>query len=113
DTVLTGVGWFGGGTILNDGGTVRSLGYNLASDNGGGVLTGPGDRIHTNPMLGPLQNNGGLPFTPALLPRSPALKASRPFLTTPPPRYDQRGPGFARIVHGRIDIGSFEVQQQH
>ena len=29
---------------------------------------------------------------------------------TPPPFYDQRGPGFDRVVNGRIDIGSFEVQ---
>ena len=109
-----------GDTILNagaSGGTidntraVTSLGYNLASDNGGGVLTGPGDQINTDPMLGPLQNNGGLTFTHALLPGSPAINAGGPIFTTPPPRYDQRG--FARIVHGRIDIGSFEVQQQH
>jgi hypothetical protein len=99
-----------GGTIANSG-TFISLGYNLASDNGGGVLTGPGDQINTNPMLGPLQNNGGLTFTHALLPGSPAINAGGPIFTTPPPRYDQRG--FARIVHGRIDIGSFEVQQQH
>src|SRR5262249_49974831 len=30
---------------------------------------------------------------------------------TPPPSYDQRGPGYLRVVNGRIDIGSFEVQQ--
>jgi hypothetical protein len=29
---------------------------------------------------------------------------------TPPPDFDQRGPGFPRVVNGRIDIGSFEVQ---
>src|SRR6266705_780494 len=70
-----------GDTILNMGasganianfGTVTSLGYNLSSDNGGGVLTGPGDQINTNPLLGPLQNNGGRTFTHALLPGSPA-----------------------------------------
>src|SRR5262249_40298311 len=33
------------GTIFNDGGPVTSLGYNLASDDGGGFLTGPGDQI--------------------------------------------------------------------
>ena len=27
-----------------------------------------------------------------------------------PPDYDQRGPGFDRVRNGRIDIGSFEVQ---
>src|SRR5262245_23264986 len=42
-----------GGTIFNVG-RVASGGYNLASDAGGGVLTGPGDQINTDPMLGPL-----------------------------------------------------------
>lgn len=58
DTILN-AGAGGSGTIVNDGGTVTSLGYNLASDAGGGVLTGPGDQINTDPMLGPLQDNGG------------------------------------------------------
>jgi hypothetical protein len=97
-----------GGTIANSA-TFTSLGYNIASDDGGGVLTGTGDRINTNPMLGPLQGNGGPTFTHALLPGSPAINAGDPNFT-PPPFYDQRGPGFHRVVHGRIDIGSFEVQ---
>jgi hypothetical protein len=101
-----------GGTIDNAG-TFISLGYNLASDNGGGVLTGPGDQINTDPVLGPLQDNGGPTFTQALLPGSPAINAGNPIFITPPPRYDQRGRGFPRIVHGRIDIGSFEVQRRH
>ena len=98
-----------GGTILNNGGTVTSLGYNVASDDGGGVLTGPGDQINTDPMLGPLQENGGPTFTHELLAGSPAINAGDPSFT-PPPDYDQRGPGFARVVNGRIDIGSFEMQ---
>jgi len=108
DTILS--AGASGGTIFNSG-AITSLGYNLASDNGGGVLTGPGDQINTNPMLGPLQNNGGPTFTHALLPDSPAINAGNPSFT-PPPRYDQRGPGFRRVVHGRIDIGSFEVQRR-
>src|SRR5213079_1152122 len=95
--------------IFNDGGTVTSHGYNLSSDDGGGVLTGPGDQINTNPLLGPLQNNGGPTFTHALLPGSPAIDAGDPNFT-PPPSFDQRGPGFDRVVNGRIDKGSFEVQ---
>src|SRR5262249_55133713 len=98
-----------GGTIVDDGGTVTSLGYNLANDAGGGFLTGPGDQINTNPMLGPLQDNGGPTFTHELLPSSPAIDAGDPSFT-PPPLFDQRGPGFDRVVNGRIDIGSFEVQ---
>ena len=98
-----------GGNIYNESSTVTSLGYNLSGDNGGGYLTGPGDHINTDPMLGPLQNNGGLTFTHALLPGSPAIDAGNPNFT-PPPFYDQRGPGFWRVRNGRIDIGSFEVQ---
>jgi hypothetical protein len=98
-----------GGTIFNDGGRVTSLGYNLASDAGGGLLTGPGDQINTDPMLDPLQDNGGPASTHALLPGSPAINAGDPSFT-PPPFFDQRGPGFDRVVSDRIDIGSFEVQ---
>jgi hypothetical protein len=100
-----------GVTIANNGGTVTSLGYNLSSDNGGGFLTGPGDQINTDPLLGPLQNNGGPTFTHELLPGSPAIDAGDPNFT-PSPSFDQRGPGFDRVVNGRIDKGSFEVQTQ-
>ncbi len=109
-----------GNTILNRGdsgvsiysngtGLVTSLGYNISSDDGSGILTGPGDQINTDPLLGPLQDNGGPTFTHALLPGSPAIEAGDPNFT-PPPFYDQRGPGFNRVPNGRIDIGSFEVQ---
>jgi hypothetical protein len=90
-------------------GAVTSHGYNLSSDNGGGYLTGPGDQINTDPLLGPLQGNGGPTFTHALLPGSPAINTGDPTFT-PPPDYDQRGAGFDRVGNGRIDIGSFEVQ---
>jgi hypothetical protein len=98
-----------GGTIFNNGGTVISLGYNLASDDAGAVLTGPGDQINTDPVLGPLQNNGGPTFTHALLPASPAIDAGDPKFT-PPPYYDQRGSDFWRVRNSRIDKGSFEAQ---
>ena len=111
-----------GNTILNGGDsganidsfgevTVTTLGYNLSSDDAGGHLTGTGDQINTDPVLGPLQDNGGPTFTHALLPGSPAIDAGDPNFT-PPPFFDQRGPGFDRVVNGRIDIGSFEVQTQ-
>ena len=97
-----------GPNILNDG-TVTSHGYNLSSDDGSGYLIGPGDQINTNPLLGPLQNNGGPTFTHQLLPGSPAIDAGDPNFT-PPPFFDQRGPGFDRLVNGRTDKGSFELQ---
>jgi len=107
-----------GNSILNagipenifSGGGVTSHGYNISSDNGGGYLNGPGDQISTNPLLGPLQDNGGPTFTHELLPGSPAINAGDPSFT-PPPWYDQRGPDFYRLRNNRIDIGSFEVQQ--
>jgi predicted outer membrane repeat protein len=98
-----------GASIENYLGTVTSHGYNLSSDNGGGVLTATGDQINTDPMLGPLQDNGGPTFTHALLTGSPAIDAGDPNFT-PPPDYDQRGPGYDRVAHGRVDIGAFEVQ---
>lgn len=98
-----------GANISNDGGTVISHGYNLSSDDGGGYLTGPGDQINIDPLLGLLQDNGGPTATHALLPDSPAIDAGDPNFTQPP-NYDQRGPGFERVFNGRIDIGSFEAQ---
>jgi hypothetical protein len=98
-----------GANLFNQSGTVISNGYNLSSDDGGGFLTAPGDQINTEPMLGPLQNNGGPTFTHALLTGSPAINAGNPNFT-PPPSNDQRGPGYPRVSGGRIDIGSFELQ---
>src|SRR5207247_1199975 len=105
-----------GNSILNAGtpeniynGTVTSQGYNVCSDDGGGFLNGAGDQINTDPLLGPLQDNGGPTFTHELLTGSPAIDAGDPKFT-PPPYYDQRGPDFWRVRNGRIDVGSFEVQ---
>ena len=97
------------GNFFNNGGTMTSLGYNISSDNGSGYLNGPGDQINTDPLLGPLQDNGGPTFTHALLPGSPAIDTGDPNFTSPP-FYDQRGPGYPRVRNGRIDVGSFEVQ---
>jgi hypothetical protein len=99
-----------GPNIAIESGTVTSNGYNISNDNGGGFLTGSGDQINTDPILGPLQDDGGSTFTHALLPGSPAIDAGDPNFT-PPPFFDQRGPGFDRVRNGRIDVGSFEVQQ--
>jgi len=98
-----------GVNIYNNGGSFITHGYNVCSDDGSGFLNGPGDQINTDPMLGPLQDNGGPTFTHALLPGSPAIDAGDPNFT-PPPDYDQRGPGFVRVFNGLIDVGSFEVQ---
>jgi hypothetical protein len=100
-----------GENIFNNGGTITSHGYNVCSDNGGGLLNGPGDQNSTDPLLGPLQDNGGPTFTHMPLPSSPAIDAGDPNFT-PPPFRDQRGPCFHRVFSRRIDVGSVEVQPQ-
>jgi parallel beta-helix repeat protein len=65
-----------------------------------------------NPMLGPLQNNGGPTPTMALLSGSPAIDAGDDSVLGPPLSLttDQRGPGFPRKFGLHADIGAFEVQ---
>ena len=99
-----------GENIFNNGGMVTSFGYNVSSDDGGGYLTGPGDQINTDPLLGPLQDNGGPTLTYVPLPGSPAIDAGDPNFT-PPPFRDQRGPCFHRVFR-RIDVGSVETQPE-
>jgi hypothetical protein len=101
----------GNDNISNPAGTVISQGYNLCSDDCRGLLTGAGDRSSTDPKLGPLTYNGGQTRTHALLLGSPAIDAGNPSFT-PPPDFDQRGSFFPRVLNGRINIGSIEMQPQ-
>lgn len=54
--------------------SVVSQGYNLTSDNGGGFLTQPTDKINAFAGLAPLADNGGTTLTHALLGNSAALE---------------------------------------
>jgi MBG domain/Bacterial Ig-like domain (group 3)/Right handed beta helix region len=97
--------------------------FNLIGD--GDLLTGisnggQGNQIGSasagtviNADLGPLANNGGSTETVALLADSPAINSGSNALavdpsTNQPLKSDQRGPGYARIVDGAVDIGAFE-----
>jgi hypothetical protein len=71
-----------------------------------GVTLPPGT-LNVDPMLGPLQDNGGPTWTQALLAGSPAIAAGNNLAGLP---YDQRGPGYVRSFSGVTDIGAFEVQ---
>ncbi len=117
-----------GGGFINNGGTlslgnsivaynsggncwispITSLGYNIDSANTC-ALSATGDITNTDPLLGPLANNGGTTFTHALLPGSPAINKI-PFgtngcgttITT-----DQRGA--SRPIGSSCDIGAYEA----
>jgi hypothetical protein len=94
-------------------GNLGSLGHNLIGNTQGGTGFDDTDLLNVNPLLGPLQDNGGPTQTMALLPGSPAIDAGD---NSDAPDWDQRGPGFPRIVgiidpdNPVIDIGAFEVQ---
>jgi len=66
--------------------------------------------LGADPGLAPLADNGGPTQTHALLPGSPALNAGDPAAIASAPATDQRGPGFLRIIGGRVDLGSYEEQ---
>jgi hypothetical protein len=79
---------------------------NVTVTDGGGNKTGI-----TSPGLDVLAANGGATETMALLPGSPAIDAGpNPVPDFPGNEFDQRGPGFDRVVGTAVDIGAFEVQ---
>jgi CSLREA domain-containing protein len=92
-------------------GILKSNGHNLLHKvNGCTLLSGTGDITNTDPLLGPLQDNGGASLTHALLLNSPAINAGNPALpgsggdsceTT-----DQRG--VERSIGQICDIGAYE-----
>lgn len=97
-------------------GVITSVGYNLVGNNlGSGGFGVMGDQVGTpqnpiDPELAPLANNGGPTFTMGLMAQSPAINTGSIALLPPPPEdeFDQRGPGFPRVINGGVDIGAFE-----
>lgn len=94
--------------VINSNGSIISQGNNLIGNatGVGTVFNKVGDKKGTattplNPHLGPLQNNGGLTFTHALLTGSPAINAGNTTITQ-----DQRG--YTR--NGVPDIGAYEYK---
>lgn len=99
-----------------DGTSFISGGNNLIGNGNGaeGFTNGvKGDLVGTtanpvDPRLGPLQNNGGSTQTQALLSGSPAINAGSNPLNL---EFDQRGPGFDRVVGTQADIGAVAVPE--
>ena len=82
-------------------GVVIDGGYNICSDGTAG-FSAASSYSQTNPMLGPLTDNGGPTLTMALLSGSPALDA----IPSGFPPVDQRGT--SRPQGAMADIGAFE-----
>ena len=91
-------------------GMITDGGHNISSDATCSFAPANGSLPNTNPILGPLQDNGGHTWTHALLPGSPAIDAGDDAQCPPT---DQRG--VTRPLDGNgdgvavCDIGSFEV----
>lgn len=75
------------------------------------TITTPADTLTSDPLLGPLQFNGGNShtLTHALMPGSPAIDHGINQGQIGQFVYDQRGHGFVRTVGADIDIGAYEV----
>ena len=85
---------------------LHSLGHNLVEAGGGvcqiaGTITG--NIYNQDPLLGPLQDNGGSTLTMALLPGSPAIDSGD---DAGCPSTDQRR--FRRPMGAHCDIGAME-----
>ncbi|MBK9386930.1 MAG: hypothetical protein IPN34_19115 [Planctomycetes bacterium] len=106
-----------GVTLENQAGQLRSLGHNLSSDDQSSLLSHASDRVLLDPLLGPLQDHGGLGFTHELLPGSPAIDAGNRAIFGGALTEDQRGlprtfddPSITNASGSDgSDIGAFEV----
>jgi uncharacterized repeat protein (TIGR01451 family) len=105
-------------TIMgNVSGTIESQGHNLISNASWGMGFVASDLLNVNPLLGPLQDNGGPTLTEALLPGSPAIDAgSNSISGLTVPTTDQRGAlrGPAGLHAGStVDIGAYEASSSY
>jgi hypothetical protein len=85
------------GNATASSGTVNGVNGNIVGGNGHPVI---------NPLLGPLQNNGGSTQTMALLPGSPAIGHAD---NTKAPATDQRGATRLDKAGETTDMGAFEL----
>ena len=87
-------------------GTFR-LSYDLVQITGTAAISDAGGNLFgLDPLLGPLADNGGPTLTHLPARNSPVVNAGDPAFA-PPPFTDQRGD--PRVVGGRVDIGSVEL----
>ena len=100
NTIIAGNTALGGAPDLED--NLGSLGHNLIGNTQGGYGFDVTDLLNVNPLLGPLQDNGGPTQTMALLAGSPALNAGDPAQLGVA---DQRGV----VRSGGVNIGAYQA----
>jgi hypothetical protein len=92
------------------GSTIDAEGANIVPALGNaGTLVGGGTISSVDPLLGAPGNNGGRTLTMMPQPGSPAIDAGVSILAAGL-LWDQRGPGYPRIVGKAVDIGAVEYQ---
>jgi|GEM_PF-3441984 len=97
-----------GSNDVDTGGAYVTMNFSLIGDSTGLTYTGTDNLLDVDPLLGPLDANGSAySLTHALQDGSPAINAGDAAIASSPD-YDQRGPGFDRIIDGVVDIGAFE-----
>jgi hypothetical protein len=93
-------------------GAFVSRGYNLIGNTDANTGATANDFINIDPVLGPLQDNGGPTATMALLKGSVAIDhgdpAFDPNTFVPPMMMDQRSA--PRLIADRLDIGAYEAE---
>ena len=100
--------------IRADASTTTHVNYSAVGSPDGFTLSassGNNRPFGSDPMLGPLADNGGRTRTHALLPGSPLVNAGSNARVPAGLTTDQRGPGFPRIVGAAVDIGAYERSQ--
>jgi CSLREA domain-containing protein len=117
-TIVAGNTAVSAGPDIARSGNLTSQGYNLIGKNDTVTSQFPAGQPNANydiagtsaapvdPLLGPLQDNGGTTLTHLPLPGSPAIDAGNPAISSPPST-DQRGED--RVQGLRIDIGAVET----
>ncbi len=89
-------------------GNTFDIDFSLIENQGGASINdNGGNQFAVDPMLGPLQFNGGTTETHLPAAGSPVIDAGDPGFTGPP-NTDQAGN--PRIVNGVVDVGALEVQ---
>ena len=102
NSIVAGNGLYGCQVEGGANAVLTSLGNNVFGDDSCGAAAG--DQTFTDPVLGPLADNGGPTLTHALLAGSPAIDAADAASCS---ATDQRG--VARPQGAGCDVGAFEL----